>query len=227
MIKQSACGFVGVCALAGSAFGALVPLTPGSGVGLSGTTTAADPVLGGAILPDLDSPTLNADQTFEFEIFDGMVLLYSGAIQTRVVQSDDTGELIFLYRLRDSMGGLNGIVTDVAITGFGGWMTDVEYSTDSLGDVGPSRAERSAGDGDTLDFLMGNTPQLVGGVESNFFFALTDAPSFGLLGVAEITIQGGFSTTVDVYAPDIPAPGGLAMGGVAGLMLARRRRSIL
>ena len=224
MFKQSACVVVGVCALAGSTSGALVPLMPGAGAGLSGTTSAADPVLGGAILQDLDSPTTFADQIFEFEIFDGMVLLYSGAIQTRVVQSGETGELIFMYQLRDSMGGLNGIVTDVSITGFGGWSTDVEYRTDGPGDVGPSRAERSAGDGDTLDFLMGNTPQLAGGVESNFFFALTDAPSFGLIGVAEIFIQGGFSTTVDVYAPAIPAPGALAMAGLAGLALVRRRR---
>ncbi|TVQ80889.1 MAG: hypothetical protein EA380_02835 [Phycisphaeraceae bacterium] len=215
MFKQTACVVVGVCALVGSASGALVPLAPGAGAGLSGTTTAADPVLAGTNI---------ADQTFEFEIFDGMTLLYSGAIQTRVVQSDDTGELIFEYRLRDSMGGLNGIITNVAITGFGGWLTDVEYSTDSLGDVGPSRAERSAGDGDTLDFLMGNTPQLAGGVESYSFFALTDAPSFGLVGVAEIFIQGGFSTTVDVYAPVIPAPGALAMAGLVGLALVRRRR---
>ncbi len=224
MIKQSACVVVGVCALAGSASGALVSLTPGTGSGLSGTTGAADPVLAGTTLPDSDSPTNNTDQTFDFEIFDGLTLLYSGAIQTRVTESNLTGELIFSYRLRDSMGGLNGIVTDVSITGFGGWTTDVEYSTDGLGDVGPSRAQRSAGDGDELAFLMANNPPLSGGVESYFFFALTDAPSFGLVGVAEITIEGGFSTTVDVYAPEIPAPGALSMAGFVGLALARRRR---
>lgn len=216
-LNRLVCGVAaGLYVWVGAADAGLVSLMPGDGDGLLGVSGGTHPEIGGTV------PT-GADLLMPFQIFDGEALLYDGALQTRVVVSDVTNTLLFALRIRDTVGELNGIIANVEYSGFGGWLTDVEWSTTSQGDVGPSRAERSSGAGDTLNFLFGNpffAPE-----ESRFFFALTDATNYALTGTATIHLTTGQSTTLKVFAPVIPTPGGLALAGMGGLVaLARRRR---
>lgn len=205
-----------VAALACSAHGALVNLTPNSGAGLAGTTSAVDTELVG---------TTNAmlDDLLPFQIFSEdaePALLYEGVLQNRIVVSDDTGDYHFYYRILDTNGSLNGVVASVITTGYDGWQTRVEYRTDALGDKGPTRAERSI-DGDLLLFIFGDpffAPE-----ESLPFFIATDAQAHTFADTT-IVLATGESVTLKTFAPDIPAPG---VPGVLALGLAfsaRRRR---
>lgn len=206
-----------VLSCAGLSQAALLNLAPGDGNAVNGTTSAADPVLAGTIIPE-------GDLVQGFQIFGaGNALLYEGMLNSRVSISDDTGTLTFSLRIFDTVDGLNGIIAGVNYSGFAGWSTEVEWRTDSLGDVGPTRAQRSA-DGDTLTYLFGGD-QLFSGLESHFFFSFTDATQYDIVGIAEIFLTTGESTTLDVYAPVIPAPGSIALLGAGlGLFAGRRRR---
>ncbi|MCA9292604.1 MAG: hypothetical protein KDA20_02185 [Phycisphaerales bacterium] len=218
--------FIGAIALsvlagAATANAALIDLMPGGATGLVGTTSAVDTELAG-------STSSMVDVEIPFQIFgngganDGPPpLLYEGILQNRIVTSDDTGEFHFYYRIRDTNGSLNGILGSVETFGFADWTTRVEYRTDSLGDVGPSRAERSAGTGDALHYLFGNpffAPE-----ESLFFFAATEAMNY-TMAKTTIYLTTGESVTLDTFAPAIPSPGSWAIFGVGGLAVVRRRR---
>jgi hypothetical protein len=185
---------------------------PGDGAGLGGTTVAADPELGGVV-------QTGGDLVIPFQIFGaGDALLYEASLQTRVIISSDTGNAHFLYRIRDVNGSLNGVISEVVASDYSGMQTRVEYGLDSAGDVGPSRAERSA-DGADISYLFGNG--FPAGEESHFFFAVTDQSSWSLTGSTTITLTTGESVTLTTF---IPAPGGAGLFAAAGLMLARRRR---
>lgn len=210
---------IALCLLAGasSASAALIDLLPGAGTALFGTTSAADTELAG-------STSSEVDVLIPFQIFAdlprGGALLYEGVLQNRIITSNETGEFHFSYRIRDTNGGLNGIIASVETFGFADWQTRVEYRTDSLGDVGPSRAERSA-DGDALHYLFGNpffAPE-----ESLFFFAATEAMNY-TMAKTTIYLTTGESVTLDTFAPDVPAPSAVALLGLGGLAATRRRR---
>lgn len=215
LIRGMAAGIV-VVTSAGAAHAGLVNLAPGSGTGLTGVTAATNPETAGVI------PT-GGDFSQSFQIFNaGNSLLFEGVLQSRVVISDVTGTILFGLRIRDTVGGLNGIISNVEYSGFAGWATNVEWREDGLGDDGPSRAERSL-DGDTLNYLFGFGP-LVGPDESKLFFALTDATNYALVGTATIFLTTGESTTLTVFAPGVPSPTGGALFALAAAATARRRR---
>lgn len=196
----------------------LVNLAPGGATALNGVTVASNPETGGTI-------PVGGDFTQGFQILGaGDTLLFQGVLQSRVQVSDVTNTIIFSLRIRDTVGGLNGIISNVEYSGFAGWQTNVEWRDDSLGDDGPSRAERSI-DGDTLDYLFGFGP-LVGPDESKFFFALTDATNYDLVGTATIFLTTGESTSLTVFAPVVPSPAGGAIFTLAAIAsVARRRRA--
>jgi hypothetical protein len=141
-------------------------LAPGGAIALTGTTSAAQPELGGTVI---------VDDLIPYQIFGGGVgnpLLYEGNLQARIARSDLTDNLIFEYRLREPTNGLNGIMSTLAANDFAGWSTDVEYRTDGLGDKEPTRATRSA-DGSDVTFIFGNS--LFSSEESLFMHILTIA----------------------------------------------------
>ncbi len=216
LIRGVAAGIV-VVTSAGAAHAGLVNLAPGSGTGLTGITAASHPETGGVI------PT-GGDLIQSFQILGaGDTLLFEGALQSRVAVSNVTGTIIFFLRIRDTVAGLNGIISNVEYSGFAGWTTNVEWKDDGQGDDGPSRAERSL-DGDTLNYLFGFGP-LVGPDESKFFFALTDAKNYALVGTATIFLTTGESTTLTVFAPGVPSPTGAGVFALAAAATARRRRN--
>lgn len=201
---------------AAPAHAGLANLVPGAGVEVNGITSGSHPELAGSgAEPDLVQ---------SFQIFHmGGALLYEAKLLSRVTLSNVNDTLFFTLRIFEPVGGgLNGIIASVEYTDFAGWTTDVEWRTDSLGIVGPSRVERSAGDGDTLRYLFGN--QIAPDQESRAFFAMTNATEAAVVGTATIILTTGESASLSVYAP-IPSPGSAGLLACAGfaMILPRRR----
>ena len=203
--------------VAAPAHAALVDLMPGQGAGVNGTTVAADPELGGVI-------PLGGDVVQAFQIFTegargvGPELLYEGTLQSRVQISDVTSNIIFSHRILNVNGALEGVIASITVDDYSGMQTLVEWRTDTLGDVGPSRAQRSA-DGADVQWLFGNGFPM--GDESHFLPILTDQPNYHFNGTATITLASGQSVTLPTW---IPTPASASAFALAGLAALRRRR---
>ena len=208
--------------LAGSASAAMV--TPGSLHALSGTTSAANPALGGTVQDDPLRP---------FEIQDAADnVLLTGNLQDRVSLSDDLGTLIFSPRLRELSGFVGAAppqILSMTISGYSGYSTEIEYRTDGSGDVGPDSVSRSA-DGDLLTFRYSAAP-LLPPDSSHFLSILTDATAFAPIGSATILARVGvdgpvFQTTIQGINVPVPEPTSavVMLGGLAAVSTGRRRR---
>lgn len=184
----------------------------GDTVGLSGITVAEDPSLAAVVAIDFAQ---------DFEVGDPAGAPLTGTLVSRVSMRMDTGEIDFYWQLRDLDSKTNSI-SSIVLSGFEGWDVGVEWRIDSIGDIGPAFALRTADD-DSIGFLF-DTPFLHAPNESKYMLARTHAMSFDLIGTARINLVSGESITLSTFAPTVPAPGGLALLGVAGLGAARRRR---
>jgi len=162
-------------------------------------------------------------------------ILYQGTLMTRVVRSNETGNLHFNYRILGPNPQFGGMISRVELDGYSGLQTRVEYRSElsAPGDEGPVDASRSA-DGDVLTFDFGEI--LDPAEESRFFFAMVDTDVFTLPGgqgrggpiggaTATIYLLTGESVTLTVPgAGPIPAPGAISVLSLAGLITVRRRR---
>ena len=173
-----------------------VSLPPGSIADLSGTTVADRPELAGVVLEDALIPFTITDASDN--------LIYQGTIQNRVVMSDTLGTLIFEFRIRDTDGTLAGSLIGVSRTGFRSgttlFSTDVDFSLDGLGTIGPPGASRNGG-GNQIDFAFASNP-VMAGAESQFVGALTDALNYDAVGTLTLyTSDGSDSGPLTVFAP--------------------------
>jgi hypothetical protein len=218
-----------IIACASTAFaGAVVDLEPNMvAPGLSGITNVMMPELVG---------TVEVDIFTDFEIYadeEGIdqSLLYQATLMTRVVRSNETGNLHFNYMIMDPNGELAGQVSHIEISGFTGLQTRVEFRNEltAPGDEGPTTASRSA-DGDVLTFDFEGS--LDSNEESKFFFAMLDVSEFGSVGqplggdaqsTATIYLTSGEQVVFEVPGA-VPTPGALALLSAAGLITTRRRR---
>lgn len=209
--------------------GPVVDLAPGDFANdLSGITNTDMSELIGSV---------QSDTFYDFSVFsnpqgvageDGPELLYEATLLTRVVRSNETGNLHFNYRILSPNVELLGQVSHIEITGFGGLQTRVEYRGEPAGpgEEGPIAAARSI-DGDVLSFDFGE--YLDTNEESKYFFAMLDTDEYadleGVAGGATATVYllSGDSVSFDVTGP-IPSPGALGLLGAAGLITVRRRR---
>lgn len=201
-----------------------VVVTPSSGALLSGTTAALSPDLAGVVI---------RDELIPFQVLDtlGNVVI-EGNVQDRVVQSNNSGELIFAPRLRDlSAPGGVAWITGFSMSGYNGYSTDIDYRLDGLGDVGPNSVSRDAG-GDNLYFRY--DPNLVVAPDESLFMSVdTDAFDYDLSGLFTIYAQNDFGANVfvtridGVSAPSavpVPAAAWLFGSGLVGLIGIMRRR---
>ena len=229
--------FTGILFALTSASALAVPLAPGSSGFLPGTTVAAQPELGGAVINDnvLDGGVLYipADQDLFGVGFD---------LQNRVVTSNADSTLIFspriLFAFNISLAPFQ--ITSLELFGFGNFATDVNYRTDGSGDRGPTFAERSA-DGDALTFDFGFplfVNNLIAGPqeESYFITVNTDATAFANTGTASLygtslvvpgeTLRMDFTGLAVPVAADIPLPATtLLFLGAMSLLFGMRRSS--
>jgi len=190
----------------------VVDLYAGESVGLSGITSAEDPTLAGVVAIDYSQG---------FEVGDPAGARLTGTLISRVVMRLDTGEIDFSWRLRDLESETN-LISSIVLSGFDGWDVGVEWRVDGLGDVGPAFASRTE-DSDSIGFLF-DAPYLHASSDSKYMFARTHAMSYDLIGTARINLVTGESVVLSTFAPTVPTPGGLALLGVAGMGVARRRR---
>jgi hypothetical protein len=200
--------------------GPVVELAPGDfTAGLSGITNSVMSELIGTIEFDYL-------QNFSVGGVEGGSVdpLYEATLMTRVVRSNQTGNLTFNFRIMEANAALTGQVSHIEITGFNGLETRVEYRNEpGFGDQGPSIAARSF-DGDILTFDFNESFETA--ESSKFFFAMLDVSEYDFEGnapQATIYLLSGDSISLDI-APPVPAPGSMALLGAAGLCFTRRRR---
>jgi MYXO-CTERM domain-containing protein len=202
--------------------GAVVDLAPSQFVGgLSGIMNTQMSELIGASQSDIYQ---------DFSIYAGGARgespLYEGTLMTRVVRSNETGNLTFNYRILDPNAQLAGVVSNIEVSGFEGFQTRIEFRNEltSPGSEGPESAIRDLS-GDILDFSFDGG--LATADESRFFFAMTDTDTFyENAATATIYLQSGESVSLSVVGanPAVPAPGALGLLSAAGLISVRRRR---
>jgi hypothetical protein len=203
-----------------------VSVLPGNSSMLTGTTFAANPDLGGIVIRDALIPFQIADNL-------GNIIL-QGNVQDRVVQSNNTGELIFAPRLRD-LSNPTGVawVTGFRMSDYTGYSTDIDFRLDGLGDIGANQVTRSAA-GDNLFYRY--DPNIIVPVDEGYFLSvMTDAENYDLSGMFTIYAQNDFGASVfstrldSVSAPStvpVPAAVWLFGSGLVGLAgIARRKRN--
>jgi hypothetical protein len=200
-----------------------VSVTPGMTGDLYGTTVLDNADLAGEVI---------RDQLLPFQVVNNIgTLLVQGYVQDRVVRSDNTGELIFAPRLRDlSSPSGTAWISGFAMTHYEGFSTDVDYRSDSLGDVGANRVSRDA-DGGRL-FFSYDPSLLLPPDEGLFLSVATDAQAYDLSGMFTIYAQNDFGADVystqllGVAAPSavpLPAAAWLFATGLVGMIGFMRR----
>ena len=186
--------------------------------GLSGITSAEMSELRGSIVFDEYKSFTIGDTEGDDQP------LYEGTFLTRLVRSNETGNLTFNFRFMNDNTDLNGQIKHIEITGFDGQRTRVEYRAEAGDDYLDAEAAARSLDGDMLSYNFSEDGEA--DLSSKFFFAMLDSDEYDFeLGnpVATIYLFSGESVSVDIVDP-VPAPGALALLGSAGLLASRRRR---
>ncbi len=197
-----------------SSLGAITNLNAGESADLFGITSAEDNSLVGGI-------PAGGDFSEDFVIGDAAGNFFEANFKSRVVIRNDTGTVDFYWQIRD-VEDLSGQVASVVVNGYQAWSVGVEYRPDSLGDIGPNSAFRTA-DGDSIGYNF-ESPAVGFPDESKHFLARTDATDYAMTGTVRITLVTGQFVDLDTWAPAVPTPGALSLLGLGGLIAGRRRR---
>ncbi len=172
-----------------------VNLPPGGGTPLVGVSGGGGP---GLVIHDPYIP---------FQVHSGGgALLFEGVLRDRVVRLNATGTLIFTRQILNTTPSLNGAVARLTCSDYATFLTDVEFSTTSVGTVTPDSASRS-GDGSLVAFHFNDTP-VFSGLESKFVYTTTEALAFEEGGKCTIRLVSGEETSVEVVRPVRPVESG-------------------
>jgi len=224
-----------------------VPIAPGGGATLVGTTAASDHALVGAT-----TDTTTAWFTPLISLGAGpSVTGAGGTVTSRVTLSADTGHTIFgssIHLDYNTSDFQQFWITGFELTGYAGWSTDVDFRLED-GGAFPSIVSRSA-DGDKLLFTLidGGPSMLIGpsttsaGLFSAFPSIVTDAEGSTNTGTLRIigfrTTDAEFATSILISgvavpyyrempsAVPLPAAGLGLITAVGGLIALSRRRSV-
>lgn len=132
------------------------------------------------------------------------------------------GGLTFTYLLMLS-GSSTENASEMTVGSYGGFSTDVSYSTNAPG-LAPTSFTRSAtGNGDTIRFLWSNGGGLAPGQNAELVVVQTSATSYGF-GPSGIIDNQTANLTLLTPAPE-PEIGGLIAMGLGALFVFRRRNS--
>ncbi len=201
--------------------GAVVDLAPGAYTdGLSGITNSEMPELIGTV-------QFAYYQQFSVDPVEAVgSSSYSASLMMSGVRSNETGNLTLNFRIYNPDASLDGQISHIELSGFAGQVTRVEYRNEASGPgvAGPSSAERSI-DGDLLTYDFGTS--LGTGDSSRFFFAMLDVAEIDFSSTqvqATVVLTSGDAVTFDVTPPVVPTPGSIALLGLGGLCVTRRRR---
>ena len=163
-----------------------------SSIPVPALTDAGDPNLGGVVQSDQLVPFTLQDANGDLEC--------TGNLQERVVLSNNTGDLDFYYRVRDTAG--SGSVAQLSVSSFAGLSVGVGYRTDGLGTVPPTTADRNAAPGDTITFDFSSHPiSCAAQEESQFILISTTVTSFESSGQANIVSTDGSNFSMPGVMP--------------------------
>ena len=166
-------------------------LAPGSSIAVPALTDAGYPNLGGVV---------QYDQLVPFTLQDSNGLQCTGNLQERVVLSNNTGDLDFYYRVRDTAGP--GSIAKISTSSFAGLALGVGYRTDGLGTVAPTTADRDAAPGDSMTFDFTSHPiSCAAAEESQFILISTTVTSFVSGGQADIFSTDGVDFSMPAVMP--------------------------
>lgn len=174
-----------VAVVCGSAWA--VPMAPGTQVNLGGTTTLQTTWLSGV--------TQGLTLSVPFGVQDaGGNLVFQGTLTSFAIRSNELGTLRFQYRLVNTQAVGSRRVVRVDLAGYQGFQTNVNYSTDGLGAVGPNTAARTA-NGSQVAFVFSN-PTLPAGTDSRSFWLHTEATAYDANVLAQITLNTGETVVI-------------------------------
>ena len=165
-----------------------VNLPPGGSAPLAGVFGGAGP---GTVIHDPSIP---------FQIHSaGGELLFEGSLRDRVLRLNATGTLVFVRQISDTNGRSKEAVAQVMCGDYSSFLTDVDFSTSSLGTVTPDSASRTS-NGAFVAFHFNQTP-IFGRQDSKFFYTKTEALEFADGGKCVIRLLSGEEVSVPVVRP--------------------------
>lgn len=166
-------------------------LIPGSSIAVPALTAAGYPNLGGVV---------QYDQLVPFTLQDSNGLQCTGNLEERVVLSNNTGDLDFYYRVRDTTGP--GSIAKISTSSFAGLSLGVGYRTDDLGTVSPTTADRNVAPGGLITFDFSSHPiSCAAQEESQFILISTTVTSSESGGQADIFSIDGIDFSMPAVMP--------------------------
>jgi hypothetical protein len=167
-------------------------LTVGNSIPVPPLTATGDPNLVGVVQYDQLVPFTLQDANGNLEC--------TGNLEERVVTSNNTGDLDFYYRVRDTSG--TGSVASLSTSSFAGKPVAVGYRTDDLGTVSPTSAARSSTPDGVISFDFSSHPiSCAAQEESQFMLIGTSVNNYEPGGQADVISSDGADASVLAVMP--------------------------
>jgi hypothetical protein len=150
---------------------------------------------------------------------------YSGTLYSTVWNNDSLNPngLTFTYLIQMDFSTVDPVST-FTISSFASFLTDVSYTTSSLGDIVPTSVQRSSAPGTLVRFHFDGA-SLGAGTTSALLVIRTDAQNYAATSAGFLDGVGSSANSVapaPIVSTPEPSPTILAGLGLLGLLIARR-----